>query len=121
MTTKLDIRFEIIGGELGDDLEKRVASIFQKWRDRWPQWLISVERPGKWTVQDRQGIDLVAQTIRGPVFIQIKSSEAGAREFKHEHRENHILIRVVVLDIRSRDKRIYQSVVHEMQTGYNEL
>jgi hypothetical protein len=89
--------------------------------ERLPTWLTSIGRPGKWTAQDRQGIDIVAQTIRGPVFIQVKSSEAGAREFKFKHRNDHVKIRIVVLDIRLCDKRIYQLVMHEIQEGFKEL
>lgn len=119
--TMLDARFALIEQQLGDDLEKRIVCVLENAKARWPQWLKRIRKTDKWSREDMRGIDLVATTDRGPVLVQIKSSQGQARKFRFFHRKDHIPIMVIIADVRYPDEQIYQIVMHEIQTRYNEL
>jgi hypothetical protein len=46
--------------------------------------LRDARRTEKNSPDDCRGVDLVVETDRGPVFLQVKSSDAGARNFKRK-------------------------------------
>lgn len=75
------------------------------------EWVSAVHRAS--AKEDRKGIDAVICTDVGKLFIQIKSSETGATEFRNGQHCRHRMIGVIIIrdhhtpeDIRKRAKSI---------------
>ena len=47
--------------------------------------------------QDQKGIDFIIHTAFGDIFVQIKSSEAGAKKFLNKLRTNNFRIVVLII------------------------
>jgi hypothetical protein len=62
-----------------------------------PQWVQSIRRASQ--KEDGRGIDLVCNTNYGKLYLQVKSSFAGAAEFCMKKRKCHTLVVVVNNDI----------------------
>ena len=68
------------GIERGQNAEDRVSRIFcGDKRAIWPAWLYRMRKGD--SQEDSLGIDFVAETDKGPIPIQIKSSQRGILEF----------------------------------------
>jgi len=111
--------------QLGRRAEEIVLEAFDSEREKatWPEWLYDCEYSEAYSKSDQNGIDFAFMTDKGPVFVQIKSSEAGARKFEKadRYRKNHIKIRVVVVDVRNTLHDIYLKVLSEISSGRNEF
>ena len=72
-----------------------------------PDWLRSVEK-APWDL-DRRGVDLIVASDVGKLYLQIKSSMAGARRF--EAKPRRLPIAVVVEDPRDEDPVIRDRLI----------
>lgn len=55
-----------------------------------PEWVLSVRHGTDY--EDRNGIDLVAETDIGPFYIQIKSSGSGAKGFRPRRQKIAVIV-----------------------------
>lgn len=60
-----------------------------------PDWYNGVSKATN--EQDQKGIDFIIHTIFGNIFVQIKSSEAGAKKFLNKLRNQNFRIVVLVI------------------------
>lgn len=62
-----------------------------------PKWLLSVARASR--QEDAEGIDAIIKTDIGKIFVQIKSSETGARKFMNgkNYQKNKDIVIIVIL------------------------
>lgn len=60
-----------------------------------PRWVFGIRRAS--AKEDSRGIDAIIITDVGKLFIQIKSSEAGATKFKNSLHCRHRIIDVIVI------------------------
>ena len=106
--------FGKIALELGAAAERQLDEAFadaQK-NGRLPHWLTGWERQEKYSPADKHGVDFVFMTDIGKILIQVKSSEANAREFRWEHTGSGI--RVVVVDIRDSYLKTFGKAMKEI-------
>ncbi len=95
--------------ERGLQAEEKVKRIFCKERKAtWPVWLYGVRKG--YEEEDHHGIDFVARTDIGDIFIQIKSSESGALNFKN-HPKYNPLTALVVIKARDDEKVVSTKVI----------
>ena len=79
-----------IGKKKGRDGEDRILLVLKNSQDSWPGWLKSVRLATK--EEDKKGCDIVADTDVGNLYLQIKSSITGVKEFKRRQRKKMIAI-----------------------------
>lgn len=58
-----------------------------------PEWMTSVRAATD--DEDRRGIDIVASTDVGDVYLQVKSSVGAAKDFRRDPRRRNIAVAVV--------------------------
>ncbi len=91
----------LAGSPRGEQQEQRLVKILSQYLEHdtdVPPWLHRIALGTH--EQDHQGIDVVATTDVGPLFIQVKSSEIFKRHFEAEH-QRHVDRgkRVPILDV----------------------
>lgn len=106
-------RFKTVSNNKGRETERRFFEAMREFRNKRPEWLLSIRRGTQ--KEDAQGIDGVASTDIGKIFIQIKSSEVGAQKFikgPHFRRNKHIVIVVILYSYgpRSICKKAYEKI-----------
>ena len=78
--------------ERGDFTERKVFAAFRD-AGTLPSWLTVVE-PAPAELQPK-GVDAVAATDIGNLYLQIKSSQTGARNHQERHPHGHIAVVVI--------------------------
>ena len=77
--------------------EERFMRAIENSNGNAPDWLKGISKATK--EEDQKGIDFIIHTASGNVFVQIKSSEAGANIFKKRKSRNlRIIILVIKID-----------------------
>lgn len=69
-------------------------------------WLQSCRLATK--AEDSRGIDVVASTAIGPLYIQVKSSHHGVRHYKQKRRKARVII--VIIDPLMSDEKVWRKV-----------
>lgn len=82
------------------------------------QMIVDVYITNKHSQLDCQGIDIVARTDRGEIYLQIKSSVRGVREFKKKRRGCGIPCIRITRD--SSDSRIKRDIKHAFLYQYRQ-
>ena len=83
--------------------EERFKKAIENGNGNNPTWYKGIS----WTTKkdDRKGIDFIVHTVFGDIFIQIKSSEAGAKKFLKKTRNFRILLLVIKSDYKEEEIR----------------
>lgn len=76
--------------------EERFLNAIKNSNGNTPAWFKDISKSTK--EDDQRGIDFIVQTTSGNIFIQIKSSEYGARKFIRNKKKN---LRILVLVIKT--------------------
>ena len=72
-----------IANDRGRRAEQRAHDAMHAHRDDWPPWLGDV-RPAT-DAEDRRGIDLVAQTDVGKLYLQVKCGSYGTKRHRQRY------------------------------------
>lgn len=76
-----------------------------------PGWLLDVKRAPLWL--DRRGVDVIVLTDVGELYLQIKSSQAGAKKFRKKKRS--LMVETVVIGPDDLDNEVKQRLVEAIQ------
>lgn len=95
--------FREIGKKRGNDNEGRFFKLFEygKVPPDFPSWFHGI-RPGT-QEEDYRGIDAVAFTDVGKIFLQIKSSKSGARKFQKQQEKYRLRVWISIVIVRNID------------------
>lgn len=93
-----------IANDRGRRAEQRAHDAMHAHRDDWPAWIEDV-RPAT-EAEDRRGIDLVAQTDVGKLYLQVKCGSYGMKR----HRARYPRIPAVAVK-RDEGRRLYCRVL----------
>lgn len=77
-----------------------------------PEWISSVRKATR--EEDRKGIDLIASTDVGDIYLQIKSSVTGKRH--HEERYGHKNIACAVIRINDPEETVRGKCIRAIQS-----
>lgn len=91
----------------GDAAERRVLAALTR-PDR-PAWIVKVRRARRG--ENRSGVDVVVDTDVGRVFLQVKSSVAGAQKWRRDHAWDDRPIGIVIAGPAAGDAVVYGRVL----------
>jgi len=106
--------FGRIANEKGRQKETRVLAACKP--ENFPKWLSDVRAAT--AEEDKRGIDLVAFTDIGSIFIQVKSSRTGKKRFQETHRVN---IGIIIVRDGDSDDAIWRKLNGEIGRLYSEF
>ena len=113
--------FGEIAIQMGDRAEHVVEEIFSKKAEacELPEWLRFWQHAKKYSRMDVAGIDFVFMTDVGPIFVNIKSSVANARNFNHKNDKKRIV--PVVVNVCHTHEKIYVNLLRTLVEERNRL
>ena len=79
----------------GFQTEERFIKAIENGNGNNPLWYKGISQATK--KEDRKGIDFIIHTLFGNVFVQIKSSETGAKKFLKKRQNQHRNIILLVI------------------------
>jgi hypothetical protein len=77
-----------VAREKGKDGEIRIINSLENNKDNWPQWIIEIREATK--DEDKKGCDIVVKTDIGKLYLQVKSSWTGVKDFNSKRRSKII-------------------------------
>ena len=93
MSGRFRMIFRKIALERGKTNEEKVSRAFDSFNGV-PEWFLSIEK-APWKL-DRQGVDHIVKTLDvGDIYLQVKSSRRGQKEFERRRRRKRIAVVVV--------------------------